>query len=84
MSAPALKALDEALYEVSGGLIVRGGALTAKPNEAHRRLIRTFKQTQAMREDKAMRRHGKDWMFEDDSDDEDRDATLEMLFAASR
>lgn len=47
----ALKALDEALYEVSGGLIFRGGALTASPSEEVRRRIRVFKRLEAMHGD---------------------------------
>ena len=47
MSEAALKALDEALYEVSGGVIVRGGALTASPDERVRRRIRVFKRLEA-------------------------------------
>jgi hypothetical protein len=79
------KSLDEALAEVSGGLIKRGGALTAKPNEQHRRRVRAFKRWEAI--------HGPKWEEEQrrvealmDSEDEEtgHEATLAELFAASR
>jgi hypothetical protein len=46
----ALQALDAILYEASGGAIVRGGALTASPNEVVRQRIREFKRLNALRE----------------------------------
>ena len=84
----SLKALDDALFEGTGGKVVRGGALTAKPDENHRRLIRIFKETQAIREEEARRREGKDWMFGEYADGlglgdpEERETALEEMFAA--
>lgn len=94
MSRAALKALDEALYEVSGGLIFRGGALTASPSEEVRRRIRDFKRLEAERCDVVMENYGGG---ADDEDAEEwarvlaeiqgsrgRETTLEAMFADGR
>ena len=81
--------LDRVIKEMFGSKVCRGGALAAKPDEAHRRRIQTFKRTRAMRERQEVR--GKDVGWGDhpfgsdfDEDPDDRDAALEGLFAASR
>lgn len=77
------KSLDEALYEVSGGLIKKGTALP-KPDEKKRRLIRARMQAMMVREQDLERRgldaHGHPFRRYADT----RDEELEMLFASSR
>jgi hypothetical protein len=85
----ALRILDEALYEASGGAILRGGALTASPNEAVRRRIREFKRLEAERGDAVLQ---KEWEDQGGAEEfarmltevMDAGGTPEELFAASR
>jgi hypothetical protein len=80
-----LKALDEALYNISGGLIQRGGALTASPSEEVRRRIREFKRIDAVCGPGLERKEMEEWRrAEMRADEAGREATLAELFAASR
>ena len=81
----ALKALDEALYEVSGGVIRRGGALTASPSEEVRRRIKEFKRMDAVRGPGLEREEMEEWRrAEMQGDETGRETTLAELFASSR
>ena len=79
------KSLDEALAAASGGLIQRGGALTASPSEEVRRRIREFKRMDAVRGPGLEREEMEEWRrAEMQADEAGREATLAELFAASR
>ncbi len=82
----ALKALDDALYTISGGMIVRGGALTAKPKQEVRRRIRVFKRLDALRGPALEQREADEACAEEFSRalaGAGRDDTLDELFAVA-